>query len=102
MLRINVDQHFGVVTLKLQGKVSGPWVRELDRSWSDAARNNSAGAITLDLTDVTFVNSEGQELLRSLFRKGTDLRSGSLMTRFLINRIKESSNGTHHERDNGG
>ena len=50
--------------LRLEGRVIGPWVEEVRRSCESVF---SRGArLTLDLSDVSFVDREGVDLLRSL------------------------------------
>jgi hypothetical protein len=55
--------HDGRLTLRAAGQLSGPWVDELARS----LRAHSANpALVLDLRDVSFVDADGVQLLRSI------------------------------------
>ena len=75
MLRITpgpVDQTPAVV--KLEGKLLAPWVEEL----REACHERGPGqALELDLTDVTYVDAAGIELLQELMRQGVTLRGCS-------------------------
>jgi len=93
MLRITLNQESEPATLKLDGKITGPWVSELRLSWADLRRSNPDGPVIVDLTEVTFIDSEGKKLLSSLVRQGASLESRSLVTRFIIDRIRQESNG---------
>ena len=53
-----------VCTLRLEGQLIGPWLKELERSCAEA-RTNGAGLV-LDLAGVSFIDNEGLALLRSL------------------------------------
>ena len=55
-------------TLKLEGKLLGPWVDELRNVCTQPL--NRAEQVGLDLAAVTFVNAAGAKLLRELIRKG--------------------------------
>lgn len=56
----------GRPVLRLEGQVIGPWVDELRR----ACEAISGRALTLDLTDVAFVDRRGVELFRTLCAGG--------------------------------
>jgi anti-anti-sigma regulatory factor len=65
MLRISiVESSDNAVMMRLDGKVAGCWVEELQRSCEEALTH--ATRLTLDLTGVTFIHSEGMVLFRSL------------------------------------
>jgi hypothetical protein len=55
-------------TLKLEGKLLGPWVDELRNVCTQPL--NRAEQVGLDLAAVTFVNAAGAKLLRELIREG--------------------------------
>jgi anti-anti-sigma regulatory factor len=105
MLRITLIRESEPPVLKLEGKLSGPWVNELEHTWRGFLKEEGpARLMTVDLSDVTFVSSEGQKLLKSMWQQGADLQGRSLMTRFIIEQIKNGSNGnrpTTHGGDNG-
>lgn len=65
MLRISrVEAPDEVVTLRLEGQVSGPWVdvlRTVCEQWLA-----TGSALTLDLMEVSFVDSDGMALCRCL------------------------------------
>jgi anti-anti-sigma regulatory factor len=52
------------ITLKLEGRVIGPWVEEVRRVSEKVLV--SGAMLTLDLSEVTFVDREGIELFRNL------------------------------------
>lgn len=61
--------------LRLEGRVAGPWVGEVQKAVD--AQRPSGRALTLDLSGVTFVNDEGAQLLRSLTAKGIEMTGTS-------------------------
>jgi hypothetical protein len=69
-------------TLKVEGKLVGPWVAELGRACE--APTAPAGRPRLDLSAVTFVDAAGVRLLRELLRRGAVLAGCSgLVAEFL-------------------
>lgn len=56
--------------LHLEGQIIGPWVEELRRTCDGLLEN---GGITLDLSNVSFVERRGVELLHSLGARGVPL-----------------------------
>jgi hypothetical protein len=65
MLRISpLDTSDRDVTLRLEGRVVGPWVAELRRACEDADRRGAR--VTLDLRDVLFLDREAIALLQTL------------------------------------
>ena len=100
MLKITLAREPEPPTLKLEGKLSGPWVNELEHAWTEISQPGEM-RLLVDLSDVTFISAEGQKLLKSMFKQGVDLQSRSLMTRFILSQIKKECNG-NHATDNGG
>jgi len=101
VLKITWDQHSQPALLKLDGKLIGPWVHELEHSWSEIRRRDRERAPVVDLTDVTFIDAEGKKLLGLIAREGANLRSRSLLTRFLIDQIQRRSNEKHISGNGG-
>jgi ABC-type transporter Mla MlaB component len=76
MLRITrAPGHDSVSTLKLEGKLLGPWVTELARSCDELPC--SPDCLRLDLSAVTFVDGPGMALLRDLLGRGITLAACS-------------------------
>jgi hypothetical protein len=66
-----MEPYNGSVTLRLEGRVVGPWVEELRRACEGVL---DAGAmLALDLSEVSFVDRNGVELVRSLRNQNVTL-----------------------------
>ena len=69
MLKIvSADRPGDGATLRLEGRVIGPWVDELRRACQRVLVTDTR--LTLDLHEVAFVERDGLELLRSLADQG--------------------------------
>ncbi len=75
MLKITIETETDKVSLKLEGELAGPWVRDLETSWRLVARASSIRAlpVSIDLADCSRVDEAGQYLLALLHLSGTRL-----------------------------
>ena len=72
MLRISqIEPLNHAVTLRLEGRVIGPWVTELQKSCEEALTEGRS--LKLHLGDVEFMDAQGVELLSSLRSRGVSL-----------------------------
>ena len=76
MLKIAILETSGqAVTLRVEGRVIGPWVEELRRSCERAL--DRGGRLTLDLAHVSFIDRDGIALFRDLRDRHVALRNCS-------------------------
>ena len=87
MLRITTTEIGEKVTLKLEGKLSGPWVEEFERCWQVSAEIYKNKGLVVDISGVTFVDASGKKLLCSISVKGGELVGSGLMPKSLIDEI---------------
>jgi len=87
MLRvtINVEKGQNKVTLKLEGKLAGPWVEEFEHCWNSTFENWKQ--IVVELAGVTFIDSKGKCLLARIHGQGAKLVGTGLMTKSIIEEI---------------
>jgi ABC-type transporter Mla MlaB component len=86
MLRVMVvESSRNAVTLRAEGRLTGPWVDEL-RTACDVHSSNDEVQLSLDLADISFADAAGVALLKELRS-----RSVSLMrtTPFLAEQLKD-------------
>ncbi len=91
MLKITVESAEGTTTFKLEGKLTGPWVSELERSWRATAIDCGGKCVKVDLSDVTYVDGEGQKLLSRMHQEGVRLQASGILTKSIIERIEEDA-----------
>lgn len=89
MIRITAQQESSTTRLFLEGKLAGPCVDELDKCWQTCPSDEVA--VLVDLTNVSFVDDHGKELLARMHNKGIKLFSTSLMTKCLIEEIENAA-----------
>lgn len=86
MLRITPDCSNDRVKLRVEGRLMGPWVQELDRCWRELSSDQQRGAV-VDLTGVTFIGEDGKLLLTELWRQGATLYATDCLTRSIVDEI---------------
>lgn len=89
MLKVTTTAQNQTITLKLEGKLVGPWVQEVTRVWNDAVQSPRKGYV-VDLRSVTFVDRSGQALLAAMSRQGAQLIATDCLTRNIVDEIKNS------------
>lgn len=94
MLRITVSESKGAKTVKLEGKIAGPWVEEFGRIWQALATTPSAKEVCVDLRDVAFIDAKGRELLREIYQESeASFLTDSPLTRYFAEEaMRPSSN----------
>src|SRR5262245_15791758 len=90
MLMITVDADAPTVTFRLDGRLAGPGIRELARSWSAAASKQPHRRVSFDLMGVTSVDSSGKEFLAEAYRQGSRLIAGAA-TRAIVEEVRTRS-----------
>lgn len=91
MLRISVEQQRGSVLLVLEGRLVGPWVEELRSVWDDQVSAELHLALTVDLCDLTAMDSNGQALLKELLQDGATIRCTDVMNQYLVEQMSASA-----------
>jgi hypothetical protein len=71
---------------KLEGKIAGPWVDELESLWrtTDLSR-----PVRVLLESVTFIDHEGKELLGRMHVEGAELAAEGCMTKAIVEDIRQ-------------
>jgi anti-anti-sigma regulatory factor len=92
VLRITTEQDDHLLSLKLEGRLEGPWVEVLRRTWTDAITHDKGQKVSLDFGGVSFADSEGRQLLLTMQKKGVALTKLSGFMRETLERDGSSPN----------
>ncbi len=90
MLKITIHNSTNAATLNLEGRLAGPWVEELGRSWRAVKDNSPEKPVIVDLCEVTFVDAEGRKLLSSMYEQGARLRTFGCMAKGIVEEIVQA------------
>jgi anti-anti-sigma regulatory factor len=102
MMKITFSNGCESAVLKLEGRLAGPWVDELEKTWHAAAPASTASHLVLDLCEVTFVDAGGRKLLGEMHDAGVELVGEGIMTQYMIEAIKHGHNGHKNKGQQGG
>jgi len=70
MLRITVQDSGEITRFRLEGKLKGDWVRELERCWIHIRDVRPEMPLIVELSDVSFVDESGRSLLSRMVSQG--------------------------------
>jgi anti-anti-sigma regulatory factor len=90
MLKITQQRDVSSVLFMLEGRLAGPWVKELETCWRQFLASSQSHAV-VDLTGVTFVDTDGKALLTSMWQQGAELRAAGCLTRCIVEEITKHS-----------
>ena len=95
MLRITTRVINGDVELFIEGRLSGACVSELEKCWQGAVAGQCPLPTVVDLSDVSFIDTNGKQLLTQMHERGIKLVANGLMSKFIIDEI-ETNGPTKH------
>src|SRR2546421_1325268 len=87
MLRITIHDARPTLTFRLEGRLAGPWVRELENCWQSTLLSQRQPVLRFDLTGVTFVDSAGKAFLAARHAQGADLVASGCLMRAVVAEI---------------
>jgi len=87
MLRITVLHNPGLLTFRLEGRLAGPWVRELEACWQSTLVSHRHSALRFDLTGMTFVDAAGKAFLAARRAQGAELVASCCLMRAVVAEI---------------
>ena len=91
MLRISTDTTPEGTLIKVEGRLAGPLVLELERIWHEVRSGDFAGPTIVDLCGVTFIDGKGKGVLRMMCGEGASFRSCGPDITATIDEIKQCS-----------
>jgi ABC-type transporter Mla MlaB component len=86
MLRVTIKNADLTEIWELEGRLSGEWVRELERCWSERPASTGA-ALQVHLKAVSFVDAAGKRLLTEMHGRGVKIEGCGCVTRAVVEEI---------------
>jgi hypothetical protein len=92
MLRITVFDMPNRCSIKLEGKLAGPWVAELDSTWRSLFPTLHSRPLQLDLRGVLFADETGRSLLQQIYnQKRAEFLTDSPLTQYFAEEAMKKS-----------
>ena len=101
MLRITTDKTCRAVTLRLEGRLAGPWVTLLADCWRKERADADARELLVDLNGVTFIDSAGRACLARIHEEGAAFVADDLEIRAIVAEIAGQVNKTEKRIEKG-
>ena len=107
MLRITVHDTPQAITFQLEGRLAGPWLRELEACWQGTLARQRRPIVRVDLLGVTFIDSAGKDCLAALHREGAEFVAPDCLTKAIVDELtlrrgplprRERPNGERHHK----
>jgi len=91
MLKVTIKHIDSNETWEIEGKLSGDWVKELERCWNE--RVSPAGSsLQVHLKAVSYIDLAGKQLLTEMYGHGVEIRGCGCMTKALLEEITRPVN----------
>jgi anti-anti-sigma regulatory factor len=89
-MRITPTKNPSALELTLEGRLEGPWVEVLRKSWIDALRQPERPHVLVDLGSVSFADASGRALLLNMQQEGVGLIKPSAFLREMLKRNRSA------------
>ena len=87
MLRITIHDAPPTLTFRLEGRLAGPWVGELEECWRGVLASRREPILRVDLTEVTSIDAAGQACLAALHREGAEFVAADCLMKAAVAEI---------------
>jgi anti-anti-sigma regulatory factor len=90
MLRITVHDNPGSLTFQLEGRLAGPWVRELKDCWQSTLAGRRQPVLRFDLTGVISIDAAGKAFLAARHTEGAEFVACGCLMRAVVAEITDA------------
>ena len=91
MLKVTIREEDNAEIWDLEGKLSGEWVKELERCWIE--RGSRVGVpLQVSLKAVSYIDSAGKHLLAEMYGRGVEIQGCGCMTKAVVEEITRHAN----------
>jgi hypothetical protein len=84
MLKISIVDTSAQCRIVLEGQLIAPWVTELKKTWKALAADLGRREFVVDVSDVTFINPEGENALLELMRHGAKFQCRGVFSKHIV------------------
>ena len=92
MLKITVEENPEKTRIKVEGRLAGPYVQELDRTWRTIQPGLSTKTLSVDLCGMTGADEAGKQLLAEIYSAShAEFIARSVLTEFYAEQARERS-----------
>jgi ABC-type transporter Mla MlaB component len=90
MIRITVHDNRESLTFQLEGRLAGPWVREVEECRRRTLAGRLPTTVRFDLAGVTSIDSAGKAYLADMHRLGAEFVAADCLTKAVVAEITKA------------
>ncbi len=87
MFKISIVETDSLRRLVLEGKLVRPWTAEVESTWRRAGEHLRGRKLVIDLTNVTLISQDGENILLRLMRDGAEFLCRDVFTKHLLRNL---------------
>ncbi len=100
MLRISIKDDLPMATMRVEGKLVGPWAMELGKVWHDLWVSATSKPLRLDIRELTYADQKGTQVLREIFRAtNAEILAESPLTQYFATQVKAEAQSIEPETE---
>lgn len=89
MLRVSYSDTADQQRWSLCGRLAGPWVGELRSFWKQTRERTSRARPIIDLSDITFIDEDGENLLAEMQKAGAEFVVSGVENKYVLATLKQ-------------
>ena len=86
-MKIQFDDQGELLVLRVEGRLAGAYVPELECAWNSARSSDPRQKLALDLKGVTCVDRAGRHLLQLMHNQGVEFRRPGIALQDILDEI---------------
>jgi hypothetical protein len=98
MLRVITDRQGDSYRLDLHGVLGGEWVPMVEQHWRFIMRALPSAKVTLVLSNVDFIDPDGERLLQRMADVGVEFVVAGCMNRYVVDNLKPGARAAKRVR----
>jgi hypothetical protein len=98
MLRVITEKHGDRYRLDLHGTLGGEWVPMLEHHWRSIVEDLPSAKLTLVLSNVDFIDPEGEQLLHRMAGQDVGFVVAGCMNRYVIESLRAGASAAEGEQ----
>ena len=87
MFKISIVETQSQRRLILEGRLVSPWTKEVESTWRSAAQQLEGRRLVVDLTNVTVISRDGENLLLHLMKDGAKFAGKGVLTKHILRQL---------------
>jgi hypothetical protein len=99
-LKITTDEGPETATLRLEGRVMGPWVNEFLQAWHSLENSLGSRKLLVDLRGVTQMNADAREVLSEIHEKtGAEFLADTPLVKYFAEQARRRNTKDGNEEE---